>query len=160
MGIEARNLNIKAIYGKPTANRILKGKKLTVFLLNSGTRHTRYFYLSIFKLPDLFSATSVLLLGSSNFFFQICTFNTKIPQWFFGHIFCWVLLRISIFPFFKCIFLYYFKSSSNICFIISFFLINRSYKDWHLLIVFWLNFPCSLVVESFWIAILNMVHSL
>ena len=38
-GIEGTYLNIiKAIYGKPTANIILKGEKLKAFLLKSGTR--------------------------------------------------------------------------------------------------------------------------
>ena len=39
MGIEGTYLNIvKAIYGKPTANIILNGKKLKAFPLRSGTR--------------------------------------------------------------------------------------------------------------------------
>ena len=39
MGIEGAHLNIiKAIYEKPTANNILNGQKLKVFLLRSGTR--------------------------------------------------------------------------------------------------------------------------
>ena len=39
MGIEGTYLNIvKAIYGKPTANIILNGKKLKAFPLTSGTR--------------------------------------------------------------------------------------------------------------------------
>ena len=39
MGIEGMYLNIvKAIYGKPTANIILNGKKLKAFPLTSGTR--------------------------------------------------------------------------------------------------------------------------
>ena len=38
-GMERTYLNvIKAIYGKPTANIILKGEKLKAFLLKSGTR--------------------------------------------------------------------------------------------------------------------------
>ena len=37
--IEGTYLNvIKAIYGKPTANIILKNEKLKAFLLRSGTR--------------------------------------------------------------------------------------------------------------------------
>ena len=40
VGIEGTYLNIiKAIYDKPTANRILNGKKLKAFPLKSGTRH-------------------------------------------------------------------------------------------------------------------------
>ena len=39
LGIEGIYLNvIKAIYSKPTANAILKGKKLKPFILRSGTR--------------------------------------------------------------------------------------------------------------------------
>ena len=39
VGIEGTYLNIvQAIYGKPTANIILNGKKLKAFLLRSGTR--------------------------------------------------------------------------------------------------------------------------
>ena len=39
MGIEGKYLNIiKTIYDKPTANIILKSKKLKVFPLRSGTR--------------------------------------------------------------------------------------------------------------------------
>ena len=39
MGIEVPYLNIiKAIYDKPTANKILNGEKLKAFPLNSGTR--------------------------------------------------------------------------------------------------------------------------
>ena len=39
MGIEGTYLNImKAIYDKPTANKVFNGKKLKVFLLKSGTR--------------------------------------------------------------------------------------------------------------------------
>ena len=39
MGIEGTYLNIvKGIYGKPSANIILNGEKLKVFLLRSGTR--------------------------------------------------------------------------------------------------------------------------
>ena len=39
MDIEGIYVNIaKAIYDKPTANIILKGKKLKAFLLRSGTR--------------------------------------------------------------------------------------------------------------------------
>ena len=39
MGIEGTNLNIvKVIYGKPTANIILKGEKLKAFPLKSGRR--------------------------------------------------------------------------------------------------------------------------
>ena len=39
VGIEGTFLNIiKAIYGKPTANIILNGEKLTAFPLRSGTR--------------------------------------------------------------------------------------------------------------------------
>ena len=39
VGIEGTYLNIiKAIYDKPTANRILNGKKLKAFPLKSGTR--------------------------------------------------------------------------------------------------------------------------
>ena len=39
VGIEGTYLNIiKAIYDKPTTNIILKGEKLKVFVLNSGTR--------------------------------------------------------------------------------------------------------------------------
>jgi hypothetical protein len=39
LGIEGKYLNIaKAIYGKPTANIILNGKKLKPFPLKSGTR--------------------------------------------------------------------------------------------------------------------------
>ena len=38
MGIEGPYLNtVKAMYDKPTANIILKGEKLTVFPLRSGT---------------------------------------------------------------------------------------------------------------------------
>ena len=35
---EHRNSDIKAIYGKPTANIILNGEKLKAFPLRSGTR--------------------------------------------------------------------------------------------------------------------------
>ena len=39
VGIDGTFLNIiKAIYGKPTANIILKGEKLKAFSLKSGTR--------------------------------------------------------------------------------------------------------------------------
>ena len=39
MGREGNYLNIvKAIYGKPTANIILNGKKMDAFSLRSGTR--------------------------------------------------------------------------------------------------------------------------
>ena len=42
MGIDGTYLNIiKAIYNKPTANRILDGEKLKVFPLKYGTRQGR-----------------------------------------------------------------------------------------------------------------------
>ena len=42
VGIEGTFLNIiKTIYDKPTANKILNGKKMKTFSLKSGPRHRR-----------------------------------------------------------------------------------------------------------------------
>ena len=51
VGTEKIYLNImKVIYDKPTANIILNGEKLNVFLLRSGKRH--HFYSTSFGSPS------------------------------------------------------------------------------------------------------------